>query len=259
MHIVVFTAVRIAAGSARPYRSPTDAAAVEMALSLPYSKLDVVHVGDPLNSGLNGYLGMGIPSLTVLAVDPDGDPYPAMCKWLEMTKPDLILFGGSARSGEGDGYLPYAIAGKMNVPILNDTCEILSVDAQTLILRQALPKARRRDITITLPAVLTVSSFAKPGRQSAYGKARKANVHTIKMHGLAGFVPVPVLAGQQDKPSSLQIAAAGKPKSTTNARDRLKQLSTLKTGKSKIIHAATADDAVNHIIEYLKQHKMTTE
>ena len=82
--------------SGRSRRADADARAVEMALSIPNAEVSLIHAGDASESALREYLGMGIASLTVLALEPGMDALPLLRQHLYQHQPDLILTGVQA-------------------------------------------------------------------------------------------------------------------------------------------------------------------
>ncbi|MGO1296874.1 MAG: electron transfer flavoprotein subunit beta, partial [Vibrio sp.] len=156
----------------------TDARAVELALSLTGSELDIVHAGDPSDPALAYYSGMGLEQIRVLAQAPEEDAVSTLTAHFKMNTPDIILTGMRAEGGESSGMLPFLLAQQLRCPMVMGVAEILSIDNGKAKVLQALPRGQRRAIQVSLPFVASVDLAAKIPRQSAFGRARKCDIVT---------------------------------------------------------------------------------
>lgn len=119
-----------------------------------------LHAGR-LDAPVGDYFGYGADRLTVLGLEPTGDPIPALVAELRALQPDLILAGRRGQGGSDTGMLPYQVAHALGWPLVADAAAI-GIDGTTLIVDQARPHGARRRITLHQPAVVTVHGAAPP-------------------------------------------------------------------------------------------------
>jgi electron transfer flavoprotein beta subunit len=116
---------------------------------------------------------MGPDQLTVLKTAPDADAVPTLIDHLRSRKPDIVLTGVRAETGEGSGIVPYAVAHGLGWPMVSRIVEIVSIEDGAAMVWQALPRGQRRAIRVPLPFVASVDSAAPPARQSAFGPGQR--------------------------------------------------------------------------------------
>lgn len=121
-----------------------------------------LHAGR-LDAPVGDYFGYGADRLTVLGLEPTGDPIPALVAELQDLQPDLILTGRRGQGGSDTGMLPYQVAHALGWPLVADAAA-LDIDGTTLTVDQARPHGARRRITLDQPAVVTVHGAAPPPR-----------------------------------------------------------------------------------------------
>ncbi len=167
----------------RPRRSATDARAVELAMKLDDCQLEVVHAGDPENSALGYYSGMGLSQIRVLAQDEQDDAISTLSSYFRNDMPDIVLTGMRSENGESSGTLPFFLAQVLDCPIVMGIAEILSVENGTARVLQALPRGQRRALNVSLPFVASVDFAAQEPRQSAFGRARQCDIVTEEVDG----------------------------------------------------------------------------
>ncbi|MFP4264131.1 MAG: electron transfer flavoprotein subunit beta, partial [Halomonas sp.] len=165
----------------RARRADQDARGVELALSLDAARITLLHAGrldERSESALRGYLGMGLPALTLVEQPPGGDVLPALADTLSDAEPQLVIAGERAEQGEGSGMLPYLLADCLGWPLVNGLASVEKVENGVATLLQALPRGQRRRLEVRLPAIVTVDAAAPAARQSAFGPARRAEIET---------------------------------------------------------------------------------
>ena len=155
--------------SGRARACPGDVAALEVARKLGGS-LNVFHIGDGDPLVLQDYLAYGAARITVLNAGALAEDTAA--EWLKTF--DLIVTGTRTESGEGSGLLPYLIAKRLDRPIVANVLDA-SVAGGEAIVRQFLPKGKRRPVSASLPAVLAVHPLAPVSPR--YAHARKMQGH----------------------------------------------------------------------------------
>lgn len=168
----VNAAVLVSAGrnpvSGRPRACPGDAAALALGLLIAGDALRVLHAGDAGDASLADYLALGAPRIDVVPLAEGAGL--AACLAEQVEKADLVLTGSRAETGAGSGLLPYVIANKLDRPLVAGAIDAMAIGSE-LIVRQFLPKGRRRRIRAPLPAVLTVHPLA--GSAIRYAHARR--------------------------------------------------------------------------------------
>jgi len=176
-NIITLISIGLHPASSRPRRADHDARAVELGLQLAGSRLQVVHAGNPREPALRSYLGMGLESLTVLEQPADADALPTLAEYLTAANAHLILTGGQAETGEGSGLLPFLLAESLGWPLVTGLAEVESIKDGRARVLQALPRGQRRRLEVRLPFVASVDNAAPTPRQSAFGAARRGQIH----------------------------------------------------------------------------------
>ena len=243
LKVAVLVSVGLHPVSGRSRRADADARAVEMALAIPDAEVSLIHAGDASEPALREYLGMGIASLKVLALEPGMDALPLLTQHLEQQKPDLILTGVQAESGEDSGLLPYAIAGQLSLPLLPSLARLEVMDRGVSCL-QALPRGRRRQLAAHLPLVVTVSSAAPQPRLSAYGPARRGQIEelageTQPDHAPEHWQQLPA----RMRPRRLKLAAS--------SEDYLTSLIQTDSAQGSVVENLLPEEAAQKIFDYL--------
>jgi electron transfer flavoprotein alpha subunit len=221
--IAVLLSVGRHPASGRARRAPLDARALEMALSMPGAQIYAIHAGDPAESALRDYLGMGLERLTVLTVPQAGDPIPVIAAHLEQLAPDIVLCGGHAENGEDTGVLPYLIAQALGHAVVADVAAIRIVDGKAC-LTQALPRGKRRLIE-TISADASTDTF------------------------IAGAEIRP----WRPRPKRMRLAAAA------SAADRLRAMTETRSGQGAVMINPSPEDAARAIYNYLLEKRIIEE
>jgi len=165
--------------SGRARRAEQDARAVELGLKLCADSLELLHAGDAGEESLRAYLGMGLNAMTVLEQPPEADAVAALSDYLDSQRPDIVLTGVRAESGEASGMTPYLLAEKLGWPVVSRVADITRIENGEAEILQALPRGQRRALTVSLPFVASVDMAAAAPRQSAYGPARRAAIDGV--------------------------------------------------------------------------------
>jgi len=245
--IAVLVSIGRHPASGRARRADRDSRALELALRLsPAAPPLVIHAGDPREPALRDYLGMGIPSLTVLDLPPEADPIPTLVEHLRTLRPKLVLAGTAAEAGEGSGILPYAVAAALDAILAPDIAEI-ALAGDRLDLLQALPRGRRRRLSAPLPAVVTLGAAAPPARPFAFGPARRGRIEVVA----AAAVPDAERAAWQlrparARPKRLKVASGG------SAAERLRAATEVAAGRGRLLMNPSPDEAARAIWDYLR-------
>jgi len=182
LHVVTLVSIGLHPTSGRERRADQDARAVELGLRLTQAashSLSVVHAGCSQAPALRQYAGMGLGSVTVLEQTSDDDPLFPLSHHLGMAKADLILTGIRAESGDSSGMLPYLLANRLGIPLINGIADIISLENGQAVCLQALPRGQRRKVLIDLPCIATVDMAAPSPRQSAFGPSLRTHLSAI--------------------------------------------------------------------------------
>lgn len=245
LEVVALVSIGCHPASGRPRRAPMDARAVELGLGLVGTRLRLVHAGDPDHPALREYLGMGVPELDVLALPAAADIVPAMVQHLRNFRPSIVLTGLCCEGGEDSGMVPYLTAVALGMTVVPGVVDIAADGAKARVL-QALPRGRRRCLSVPLPFIATVGQAAAAPRQSAFGPARRGRI--LKLD--AG-VPIEetLPAGQRQparpRPKRLQAASSG------NAAERLRAASGAADGKGRLLTGLDPATAAQAIFTFL--------
>jgi electron transfer flavoprotein beta subunit len=243
LDVVVLVSIGRHPVSGRPRPAAADARAVELALSLPDARVRLVHAGDASEPALRDYLGMGVETVTVLSMPPDADPLPALIAYLRSTKPQLVLAGVRAESGEDSGLLPYLVAEGLDCALCPG---IVALDPEGSEALQALPRGRRRRIGASLSLVATVPATAPSPRMSAYGPARRGRIEVLD-------APVAIDAARASweerparrRPKRLRVVKAA------SAAERVRAVTETAVGKGRVLQGLSPDAAAKAILDYL--------
>jgi electron transfer flavoprotein beta subunit len=231
--------------SGRTRRAPLDARGLELALGLPTAEIHAVHAGDPSETALRDYLGMGLARLAVLEMPPDRDPVPALAAYLAALRPNLILAGAHAEGGEDSGMVPYLIAQALGYTLVSDVAG-LSVESGQGVFTQALPRGRRIVVEARLPAVAVVNAAAPAPRQSAFARAWRGVIETVAADApIDAFLEACEIRPWRPRPKPVRMMRGG------SALDRLRSLTETKTGEGAVMINPAPEDAARAIYEYL--------
>jgi electron transfer flavoprotein beta subunit len=157
--------------SGRARRASIDASALELALQLS-PQCRGLHVGRPDDPALLAYLGMGLSEITVVPVAPGADFAPPILAAVQDWKPDLILTGTAAETGQSSGMLPYALAKALGWPIVSSIASAQPEFAGLRISRLLSPN-QRRELSVRFPLIATVGPAGPVPRMSAFAQTRK--------------------------------------------------------------------------------------
>lgn len=188
-----------------------------------------LHAGR-LDAPVGDYFGYGADRLTVLGLEPTGDPIPALVAEFQDLQPDLILAGRRGQGGSDTGILPYQIAHALGWPLVADAAAI-GIDGTALTVDQARPHGARRRITLQGPAVVTVHGAAPPPQ---------------------GFNPRLTLAGTVERRLVAVSAAVGEPIPEYPYRYRPRLIRRV-AGGGKVLVDVTPEQAAAEILTYLEQ------
>ncbi|MCP1200782.1 electron transfer flavoprotein subunit beta [Notoacmeibacter sp. MSK16QG-6] len=194
-----------------------------------------VHAG-PDVEGVSDALGHGLDGLDFLVIGEAADPVPALASYLLKNPPDVIFAGRRGQGGEDTGLFPYLLSDALSLPLLNDVVSASpSANPGTARFDQTLTKGAKRQVTLRLPAIITVHPNAPAALPFAYAKA---------------------IRGSVDRHEGLSVA-----KSPSNLEERphrfrpklMRQAGSGVTSGEGVILDPDPDDAARMIIDHLEK------
>jgi electron transfer flavoprotein beta subunit len=181
LNIIALVSVGAHPTSGRARRAEQDARAVELGLRLAGDHLQLLHAGDPQEETLRAYLGMGLGEMAVLEQPPGADALPVLSDYLRHAGAQLVLTGSQAETGEGSGMLPFLLAEQLGWPLVVGLAEVEKIENGLAQVLQALPRGQRRRLKVRLPFIASVDNAAPAARQSAFGPARRGQLHACEV------------------------------------------------------------------------------
>lgn len=161
--LLVLVSVRIEPASERATRSRADAAAVALAQKAlgAGSEPRLCTAGDMPDRVARDYLAQGVSTLTRLRLRGDAQAADTV-SLLESDCRDcpLVLAGSRAESGLASGLLPYALARRLQRPLINEVVDLVREPDGGWRVVQALPRGARRSWRLDpgVAAVLVTST-----------------------------------------------------------------------------------------------------
>lgn len=236
--------------------SRNDAVALGVALKLAQSvscaSVDIFHAGNPESAALADYLALGASSIRVLAMEPDQEIIPALVPVLKNY--DLILCGCRAEGGHQTGLVPYLLASQLGLTLVADITEIApDQDGDGIVLRQFLPKGRRRAITIRLPALLTIHPLAPSRMCYAYAGLRDGTIDAQHAStGLVGSDQTQAWNVTATQARPLKLVAQEK----RSGHARMLSATVAESRGGRMITEGNANEKAQAILAYLREHRL---
>ncbi|MES2259462.1 MAG: electron transfer flavoprotein subunit beta [Pseudomonadota bacterium] len=238
--------------SRQPLRSASDAAALELALSLvPAQRLTVLCAGMVGKDSLHDYLGLGAAAIEVLTVAEDADVAPALVARLRGY--DLVLCGARAEGQAASGMLPYLLAEGLRMPLVGGVLDVEARDGR-LLLRQFLPKGMRRRLEVSTPALLTVHPRAPQTRQFAYARAVAGRVNYVASGALTAGPAAPQwrieAVSRRPRPLKAKVAQSGH----TRMLGAIGGDAGARAGL--VLKQGSAEQKAEQLLAYLREHRL---
>lgn len=232
--------------SGAPRACRNDVAALDIARSLP-GDLTVLHAGRADNPGLADYLAYGAGRIEVVPATPESDIVAALADRLGAT--DLILCGSRAEDGEESGMLPYLVAERLKLPLVNHALSV-SADGDHVEIVQFLPKGARRQVRVALPAVICIHpmALAKP----LYAFARKRAGTIVEGTPAAGMRASP----WKTEPSTRAPVKFRAHKKEAGHSRMTAAIAPANKGGEVLTEGSVAEKA-QAILAYLRRHRLT--
>ena len=239
--------------SGKPLRSSSDAAALELGLSLAApERLAVLCAGMVSRDSLRDYFGLGAAEIEVLTVAQDADVAPALVARLEGY--GLVLCGARSEGQAASGMLPYLLAEGLGMPMVGDVLEAQWKEG-ALSLRQFLPKGMRRRLELSGPAVLAVHPRAPQARQFAYARSQAGRIRYAGSSAHGSSQPAPEwrfeTASRRPQPLKAKVAQSG----------HSRMISAIGGGDAgarggQVLSQGSADQKAAAVLAYLREHRL---
>lgn len=245
-----------------PRYSRNDAAALNLANELSQrsagASIDVIHAACAEHAGnpaLSEYLALGAASITLIETAVSHDVLPALQAQLQAY--DLVLCGSRAEGGVGSGMLPYLLAARLNLPLLAGVIAVTPSDGH-IVARQYLPKGRRREVVLKLPAVLTVHPLASNRLRYAYARLRNGEIRKQIFAAQEGIGDSAVR--DQTEEWTVEASKAVPCKLTApekrSGHARMQAATVTESRGGKVIQDGSAADKAQIVLAYLREHHL---
>lgn len=204
--ILVLLSLGAHPASRRPRVADTEGRALGLARAA--GTVTALHAGPAAAAAaLRPCLGMGAGRLVVLDMAAGCDPLPALADWLEAARPDLVLTGDRAETGEGSGMAAFWLAERLGWPLLTNAVGLDWVDG-ALHATQAQARGRRRVLRAHPPLLATIGRTAPAAPLSASGPASRGILHHQPGHP-APLDEVSAWPSRPARPRPRALAAPG--------------------------------------------------
>lgn len=234
--------------SGKPVLPRVEAQAVRIAASLGAAA--GLHAG-PDAFPAEVALGHGLDLAVHVPCEAGRDPVPPLASRLAEQAPDVVFAGRRGQGGEETGLVPYAVAGRLGVPLVPDVVAVREEADGLLVVDQALPKGALRRLILKTPVVLTVHPNAPAPPPYAFGRARRGRLERVEAAG-AGIAAAPSALEERPyrkRPKMIRAAPAG-----GSVADRLKAVTgEASSGKSNILVDPAPEVAAQAILAFLRQ------
>ena len=247
LNVITLVSIGAHPTSGRPRRAEQDARAVELGLRLVGDQLQLLHAGNPQEEALRAYLGMGLSEMTVLEQPSHCDALPLLNNYLLDAGVHLVLTGSQAETGEGSGMLPFLLAESLGWPLVVGLAQVESIDGNSALVLQALPRGQRRRLKVRLPFLATVDNAAPKPRQSAYGPARRGVLQADEVEVIDDeLLAVATLQPAKPRPKRLKVIKA------KSGADRMKAATAKASGGGgQVLKGVTAQAGAEAILKLL--------
>ena len=232
--------------------SRNDGLALGLGLSIAKAQnmeLEVLHAGDVERPALLDYLALGANHIKVLPLSDDANLLDSLVSQLNNT--DLILTGTRAEFNEDSGLLPYLLAEKLQIPLVNHALDVELKDGALEIL-QFLPKGKRRRIHVTLPAIVTVHPLASIKTNYVFAKKMSGTITALAKDrhatDLTGQKSAWTLQANGRKPNKL------KAREHVSAHARMLSAISSESKSGLVVNEGTSVEKAQVILTYLREH-----
>ena len=204
----------------------------------------MLHVGEAENPALRDYLALGAAQIEVIAAG--ADLVSSLAEKLKHT--DLILTGSRAENGEDSGLLPYLLAARLNVPVVNNVLAVTALDSR-LELLQFLPKAKRRRISVALPAVIAMHPLAAVALRYAHSRKEAGSISTS-----CDDHAQPQTAWKKTPAKRMPIKLVAQER--TSGHERMMAAISSEAKGGKVVFSGSCVEKAQVVLSYLREHQL---
>ncbi|HET7211400.1 MAG TPA: hypothetical protein VFI85_06625 [Methyloceanibacter sp.] len=229
-----------------------DAAALALGQRLVGDALRIIHAGAIDEPALKDYLALGAGMIEVVAAPNGQDIVSVMSGLLEDV--DLVLTGSRAESGVGSGLLPYALAKALGRPVVANVLDV-EIEGVEALVRQFLPKGRRRGVAVSLPAILAVHPLTKVGLGYAYARRLSGRIVAVSpaIDGKLG-------SGGRESPWTVEQTSRRpmrlKAEEKRSAHERMRAAVVSEAKGGVVAFEGTSVDKAQVVLNYLRNHRL---
>lgn len=229
-----------------------DAAALALGQRLVGEALRIIHAGAIDEPALKDYLALGAGMIEVVAAPNGQDIVSVMSGLLEDV--DLVLTGSRAESGAGSGLLPYALAKALGRPVVANVLDV-EIEGVEALVRQFLPKGRRRGVAVSLPAILAVHPLTKVGLGYAYARRLSGRIVAVSpaIDGKLG-------SGGRESPWTVEQTSRRpmrlKAEEKRSAHERMRAAVVSEAKGGVVAFEGTSVDKAQVVLNYLRNHRL---
>lgn len=229
-----------------------DAAALALGQRLVGEALRIIHAGAIDEPALKDYLALGAGMIEVVAAPNGQDIVSVMSGLLEDV--DLFLTGSRAESGAGSGLLPYALAKALGRPVVANVLDV-EIEGVEALVRQFLPKGRRRGVAVSLPAILAVHPLTKVGLGYAYARRLSGRIVAVSpaIDGKLG-------SGGRESPWTVEQTSRRpmrlKAEEKRSAHERMRAAVVSEAKGGVVAFEGTSVDKAQVVLNYLRNHRL---
>ena len=236
-------------GAARACRC--DAVAMALGQRIAGDALRIVHVGAADEPALQDYLALGAGTIEVVAPAEGRDPVTVLSGLLKET--DLVLTGSRAESGPGSGLFPYALAKALGRPVVANVLDAEIEGAEALV-RQFLPKGRRRGVAVSLPAILAVHPLTQVRLGYAYARRLSGRIVAVSAATEGLGAGAGEWAWTVEQTARLPVRLKAEEKRPAHERMRAAVVSAAKGGV--VASEGSAVDKAQLVLNYLRTNRL---
>ena len=246
-------AVLVSAGrhpvSGAPRACNNDAIAMALGRKLAGDALRIFHAGDPADAALQDYLAYGATRIDVVQLRGGADPLAALAGHLRST--EIILTGSRTERGAGSGLLPYVLAERLERPIVTDVLDI-EIDNSQALLRQFLPKGKRRQIAAPVPLVVAVHPMAPASLSYAHARRMAGRIESIAATELQDTTSAPAWTVEPAARRPVQLKA----QEQRDGHARMVSYVETQARGGAVVLEGSAVDKAQIILSYLRNNQL---
>lgn len=212
-------------------------------------QVDILHAGNTESSALDDYCALGAENIRVLPIAPHADVVESLAAQLKNT--DLILTGTQAESGEDSGLLPYLLAERLQLPLVNHALDIQIKAGEAEVL-QFLPKGKRRRVSVKFPALITVHPLASV--KTNYVFAQKVNGKKTLCAAENNAVGLDNQKVAWDLQPNVRRLNKLKARENMTAHARMLSAISSESKSGLVVNEGTSVEKAQVILSYLREH-----